>query len=303
MLTRLKVDGFKNLVNLDVSFGPFTCIAGLNGVGKSNLFDAIRFLSMLANGHTLLDAVLSVRDEKGKTNEVTSVFTRIGGRAAPKMAFEAYMIVPKEAKDPHEQIAIARTTFLRYKLELRLRSENLATLHDNPLEIIEESLEYVKRTDILKGKGIKDHLHFLQLPRDRSWLDSVIPKGVSPTTHFITTQQALDSNKETTIVLHGTKRGRPREYPARNMPKTMLGTATAAESPTAVCAMREMQSWSLLQFEPSALRKPDPLTAKPNLDPDGSHSGLPHCITWRIMFGLKKCIWMLLRLIKRLLTN
>lgn len=48
MLTRLKVSGFKNLVDVDVRFGPFTCVAGANGVGKSNLFDAIRFLSAIA---------------------------------------------------------------------------------------------------------------------------------------------------------------------------------------------------------------------------------------------------------------
>jgi len=40
MLTRLKVTGFKNLVDVDIKFGPFTCIAGANGVGKSNLFEA-----------------------------------------------------------------------------------------------------------------------------------------------------------------------------------------------------------------------------------------------------------------------
>ena len=28
MLTRLKVSGFKNLVDVDVHFGPFTCIVG-----------------------------------------------------------------------------------------------------------------------------------------------------------------------------------------------------------------------------------------------------------------------------------
>lgn len=36
MLTRLKVSGFKNLVDADIRFGPFTCIAGANGVGKSS---------------------------------------------------------------------------------------------------------------------------------------------------------------------------------------------------------------------------------------------------------------------------
>jgi len=34
MLTRLIVSGFKNLVDVDVRFGPFTRVAGANGVGK-----------------------------------------------------------------------------------------------------------------------------------------------------------------------------------------------------------------------------------------------------------------------------
>jgi AAA15 family ATPase/GTPase len=55
MLTRLKVDGFKNLDGVDVRFGPFTCVAGANGVGKSNLFDAIAFRSALAE-RPLMDA-------------------------------------------------------------------------------------------------------------------------------------------------------------------------------------------------------------------------------------------------------
>jgi AAA15 family ATPase/GTPase len=48
MLTRLRVKGFKNLLDIDVRFGPFTCNAGVNGVGKSNQFDAIHYLSSIA---------------------------------------------------------------------------------------------------------------------------------------------------------------------------------------------------------------------------------------------------------------
>ena len=40
MLTRLEVDGFKNLLDLNIELGAFTCIAGPNGTGKSNVFDA-----------------------------------------------------------------------------------------------------------------------------------------------------------------------------------------------------------------------------------------------------------------------
>ena len=66
MLTRLKVSGFKNLVDVDVHFGPFTCIAGPNGVGKSNLFDAILFISALTD-RTLAEAALSFgRSQRGQ---------------------------------------------------------------------------------------------------------------------------------------------------------------------------------------------------------------------------------------------
>src|SRR5258708_9311626 len=98
MLTRLKVDGFKNLVGIDVRFGPFTCIAGANGAGKSNLFDAIRFLSATAN-HELLKAASHVRDDSGHNTDVRSLFHRVGEKVADRISFEAEMIVPPEAVD------------------------------------------------------------------------------------------------------------------------------------------------------------------------------------------------------------
>jgi len=82
MLTRLKINGFKNLVNVDVRFGPFTCIAGANGVGKSNLFDAIRFLSALANT-TLLGAASSVRGEE-KNLRMLKAFLTVQAQATLK---------------------------------------------------------------------------------------------------------------------------------------------------------------------------------------------------------------------------
>src|SRR5215470_12918736 len=98
MLTRLKVSGFKNLIDVDVRFGPFTCIAGANGVGKSNLFDAIRFLSALAE-RPLIEAARSVRDETGRTADIRSLFHRVGDRYDEAMRFIADMIVPPEGTD------------------------------------------------------------------------------------------------------------------------------------------------------------------------------------------------------------
>ena len=75
MLTRLKIDGFKNLIGVDVSFGPFTCIAGANAVGKSNLFDAIIFLSDLTE-KSFHEAATSIRGdgESGDVDYVKSLF-------------------------------------------------------------------------------------------------------------------------------------------------------------------------------------------------------------------------------------
>jgi len=90
MLTRLKVSGFKNLENVDVRFGPFTCIAGANGVGKSNLFDAITFLSTLAD-HSFMDAALAIRSE-GRRADVKSLFHRVGDTFVPDMRFLVQII-------------------------------------------------------------------------------------------------------------------------------------------------------------------------------------------------------------------
>src|SRR5271157_1350472 len=143
VLTRLKVAGFKNLVDVDVRFGPFTCIAGANGVGKSNLFDAIKFLSALAD-HQILDAAMSVRDEGHRTGDIRSLFHRIGDRYDERMDFEAEMIVPAEGYDDLGQLARARTTFLRYQLSLGYRKGEPASSMGG-LEILTEDLSYIKR--------------------------------------------------------------------------------------------------------------------------------------------------------------
>ena len=49
MITRIEVDGFKSLREFAVDLEPLTAIVGPNGVGKSNLFDALQLLSGLAD--------------------------------------------------------------------------------------------------------------------------------------------------------------------------------------------------------------------------------------------------------------
>jgi len=260
MLTRLKVSGFKNLVDVDVRFGPFTCIAGPNGSGKSNLFDAIHFLSALAD-HSLIDAAMSVcNDEGGRTADIRSLFHRVGTEYDEVMSFEAEMIVPRQAQDDRGQQATASITFLKYSLELSYRADE-GQFSLGSLEVIRAELKH-----ITKG----DAPHHLLFPHKASPWRKTAVQGERRAPYFISTQGA-GPNREIKISQDGGSRGRPITIPAVNLPRTVLSTTNAAESPTALVARKEMRSWRLLQLEPSALRQPDEFRATPRLGSDGLH--------------------------------
>src|ERR1022692_2025472 len=145
MLTRLRVSGFKNLVDVDISFGPFTCIAGPNGVDKSNLLDAIVFLSALAD-RPLLDAALSVRDQGTKTGDIRGLFHHAGDHFDEEMSFEADMIVPEHGTDDLGQQATATATFVHYALSLRYKSDGSARGLGS-LELVKEELSHITLGD------------------------------------------------------------------------------------------------------------------------------------------------------------
>jgi predicted ATPase len=47
MITKLEINGFKTFENFKITLSPLVVIAGANGAGKSNLFDALQLLSRL----------------------------------------------------------------------------------------------------------------------------------------------------------------------------------------------------------------------------------------------------------------
>ena len=255
MLTRLYVSGFKNLVGADVRFGPFTCIAGTNGVGKSNLFDAIRFLSNLAT-NPLREAALMVRDEQSKSGDLRSLFTRVGDDYGSSMKLIAEMVIAETGEDDLGQPATAKTTFLRYELELAYEAES-ATSTVSRLVIRREVLTYINRGEARNRLGF---------PHSKEWRDSVV-RG-RRTVDFISTEQGESG---TLIRRHQEGSGQPQPYAASKLMRTVLSSVNAGEAATAALAKREMQSWQLLQLEPTALRKPDPIDAPAHLGPDGAH--------------------------------
>ena len=163
MLTRLKVNGFKNLDGIDVRLGPFTCVAGPNGVGKSNLFDAVAFLAALAD-RPLVEAASIVRGGDSRRGDVWSLFRRAGDRVAESMTFAVEFLIPEEGEDELGQTARASMTFLQYELELRYRHDStIRTM--GALEIVRERMVHINRSEA-KGR--------LGFPHRKPWRDSVV---------------------------------------------------------------------------------------------------------------------------------
>ncbi len=267
MITRMKITGFKNIVDLDVRFGPFTCVAGANGVGKSNLFDVIMFLSALAD-KTLIEAAMSVRGEGGRVADVRHLFHRSGPKYVDKMTFEVEIFIPHQGVDDYGQMAQASITSLRYALCLAYRPDQ-GNSSTGKLKLIYEELQRIKLGDANK--------HFLFPLKVATWRKSAV-QGRNRRAPFISTD---GNGSDRVIKMHQDsgeskskqrRAGAGRSFPAATLPRTVLSSATnAAESPTALLARREMQSWRFLQLEPSALRRPDEFTAPKKMSSDGLH--------------------------------
>jgi predicted ATPase len=263
MLTRLVVSGFKNLVDVDLSFGPFTCIAGANGVGKSNLLDAIGFLSALAD-RPLNEAALSVRDAGATSGDIRGLFHHAGDRFDETISFDAEMIIPETGFDDLGQEATAVSTFVRYGVTLRYRNDFMAR-NLGPLEMVREELSEIPRAESAR------HLPFHP---PRSWLNGYL-RSQGREEPYISTVGEPEARVIRThrdgIYQDGISGGRMQSLRAASLPRTALSAANAAESPTATLVKRELQSWRLLQLEPSSLRAPAHFNDPVGLSSNGAH--------------------------------
>ena len=251
MLTRLRVRGFKNLLDVDVRFGPFTCIAGANGVGKSNLFDAIRFLHLLTEKQ-FMEAVQQLRDTSGQSVDPISLFTTFGSFRTAEMRFTADLIVQRQAQDDFGAQAEASTSSLRYEV---------AFVHDHHdgmsrLKLVHESLEPVPVREARRSLGF---------PAGREFSDSaIVGRRTRP---FISTDTVSDARE---ITVHQEGHG-GRKLSATSSTRTVIGGLASSEFPAILAVHREMKSWKTLLLEPSAMRAPSLFRDPAFLDSRGAN--------------------------------
>jgi len=260
MLTRLEVRGFKNLCDLAIDFGPFTCMAGPNGTGKSNIFDAIQLLSALAD-QPLMEAVEVIRGSTGnRSANPRDLFWDTGESAPRTMSFAAEMIVPRNIDDDFGQEAKATTTFLRYELEIGYDAPGGLERHGR-LVLLRESLTHITQSEAAQ------HVRF---PHSASHFRRKIVMGRRSGAAYISTDV---SGAEPVITVHqdGGSRGQPRRASATRAAATVVRTTSVKDEPTILAARREMQNWRRLSLEPSALRTEDRYTDQRSISVDGHH--------------------------------
>jgi predicted ATPase len=235
MLTKIYIHGFKSFHHFEMEFAPFTLIAGANGSGKSNLFDALDLLAHLADG-TLREAFLS---QRGEPHEM---FTKYGeDHFAEEMQFKVEMLVDRKVKDVWGGTATLKYTRLGYSIKIK-RQTNASGFED--LLVVEEKLDKIKVDDDqwMKRMSKKDQTY---------WRPGVTGARTSA---LITT---IDREGiPTVIVAQDGKQGNPRNIPLIRATRSVLSDFSTADFPHILAAKEEMKSWRFLQLNPDDLREP-----------------------------------------------
>ncbi|NNG25114.1 AAA family ATPase [Telluria aromaticivorans] len=255
MLTRLKVRGFKSLEDIEVRFGPFTCVAGVNGVGKSNLFDAIMFLRDLADT-SIIDAATRIRNSDRRRINLSALFTRTASVQATLMEFEVDFLVGDKVVDDFGREGKPKVTYLQYKLGLRYVPASGA--RPEGIELAHESLDFVPKGDAKRQLGF---------PVSQEFFESIYQGSSRSDFIYIDKENSLIAK----VRQDGGSSGQPISIPIERAERTILSNINTIDRPTALAARREMQSWINLQLESSSLRKPDDFSAIGRVSPTGEH--------------------------------
>lgn len=257
MLTRIEVDGFKNLIAFSADFGAFTCIAGPNAVGKSNLFDAIEFVSALAE-YPLAQAASHVRALPGAQSSSRALFWSDGEGSAERIRIAVEMIAGGLVSDELGRGNHYPNALMRYEVELR---------YEGGLRLVNERLAFVG------GRGASGGTMFPAHPS------------------FVAILGLPDDEEEERVVFDLAAGVMPKGAPAaepRAMSTTLLSHYRTLEHAEVLVPGETIRSWRRLTLEADLLRMPYRLESQGHERPSALE--LPHawqrlCAPWGLGEG------------------
>ena len=248
MITRIEIDGFKTFDNFKLDLRPFTAVVGPNASGKSNLFDAIKFISRLAQ----TDIREAMQELRGRPEEL---FRRTAKERSDRMAFAVEVLLEPHGTDPFGTSFELRSQRLRYELEIAVRMGI-----DRRLEgvyVHEERCSPIRRKE--ERGSIASSIGAIRYGQQSK--------------PFIATR--LGSSEESSVIeirQDGPgRRGRPLALSAREASRTGLSTVTTAEFPHLYALRTLLSSIQFLQVDPQASRRATDRLAPRRLLPDASN--------------------------------
>ncbi|TAE68326.1 MAG: ATPase [Bacteroidetes bacterium] len=237
MITYIKINGFKSFHDFEMEFTPFTVIAGANASGKSNLFDAFKLLSRLAESDNLKRAF---QEQRGGFLEL---FTQYGEQEyASEMCFCVEMLVNKHIKDAWGSETTLKYTRLRYELKIK-RFTNSSGMED--LAVKYEHLENLKHNNDTWIKLIS-----------KNKLEEWRPKVETGKRGIPYIQTEIENDIPTVLVPQDGTTGNKRRFPLNNATRTVLSSFDTIDFPHVLAAKEEMRSWKFLQLNPEDLSQP-----------------------------------------------
>ncbi len=248
MITRIEIDGFKTFEQFSVDLAPFVIIAGTNGSGKSNLFDALMLLSSIAEK----DLKEAFSEQRGEARELFTQYSNTSMASQIKFAVELF--IDKKVKDDWGNEKDLSHTRLRYEVLVEKRTDPKSSIEK--LFVIHE---------LLKPIETQKDLWFKKYAKSDYWKPSNRSKNYKP---YINTGI---KNDIPTIILRqdGSRGGKP--TPAKELERTILSSVNSTDFAHAYAVRKEISSWRLLHLNPVEMREPSPILGPDKVNEDGKY--------------------------------
>ncbi len=246
MITKIEINGFKTFEDFQMIFSPFVVIAGSNGSGKSNLFDAIKLLSSLAEK----DLKTAFAEQRGSFLELFTLYSN--SDRAKKMQFAVELFLDKSVRDDFNKEEHLGHRRLRYELHISIRKDNKYGLER--LYVDHEILRPIK-----KGG---DHW-FKSIVNNEDWQSDKASLNYKP---YINTE-VKNNIKVISLRQDGIRGGKP--TPVKDLERTVLSGINDASFPHAFAVREEMLNWRQFQLSPIELSKPSSMLGSDFIDNQG----------------------------------
>lgn len=233
MITRFEVDGFKTFQRFSVDLRPFVAVVGANATGKSNLFDALKFLSRLAE----TDIRQAMQDLRGEPEEL---FRQSQHGTVNTMRFAVEVLLPANGTDEFGSEFETPSQRVRYELTIELKDDQ------HEIFVAHERCHVISGPD--DQLSFKPGSPISRSHRKKPFLETELDGAGNPK-FFVIRQDGLAKGGKKS------RRGSPRYLPAPEASRTALSTIASSEFRHLYALKRLLSRTQFLEINPLSARR------------------------------------------------